>query len=89
MLGMGWWAALLQDKKGHSHEQATEQLEERARLDEREEAGEQQCPRRLHQRPPERLRLKRGMQEGERLGKRRRLLLANGDATREQQGGVE
>ena len=57
--------------------------------DEREEAGEKDGARRLHQRPVERPRVERLMQEGEGGGERRRILVANRRSRDEEERGVQ
>ena len=57
--------------------------------DEREEAGEKDGARRLHQRPVERPRVERLMQEGEGGGERRRILVANRLSRDEEERGVQ
>ena len=49
-----------------------------------EEAGEQQRLRRLHEGPPQHVRLERRVKKGQSLGERRRLFVANRSATRKE-----
>ena len=49
-----------------------------------EEAGEQQRLRRLHEGPPQHVRLERRVKKGQSLGERRRLFVANRSAARKE-----
>lgn len=79
----------LKNREDVSNEQPTQELEDLAWSDEREEAGEKDGARRLHQRPVERPRVERLMQEGEGGGERRRILVANRRSRDEEERGVQ